>query len=71
MNARFLNSQPWRFEPGASVYVRGWPADETGRIICGVQPTSSGFPHYLVVDSGGMEWRIAQLHLSSKPIITR
>lgn len=68
MNPRLLNSQPWRFEPGDTVYVRGWPADETARVLVGLRPTRSGFPHYLVVDGGGLEWQVAQLELSSKPL---
>lgn len=66
MNTRLLNSQPWRFQVGDTVYVRKWPADETGRVTGLIQ--SRAFPHYLVVDSGGMEWQVAQVELSSKPI---
>lgn len=68
MNTRILNEQPWRFDPGATVYVRGWPADETGKVVSGIQPTRSGWPHYLVIDYVGIEWQICQLDLSTKPI---
>jgi hypothetical protein len=68
---QLLKQQPWRFHEGATVYVRGWPVDETGRVVGTIQPTRSGFPHYLVVDGGGGEWRVPQIHLSSKPIYER
>lgn len=70
ITARLLASQPWRFHEGATVYVRGWPAEETGLVVGTVQPTRSGFPHYLIVDGGGLEWQLSQLYLSSKPIPT-
>lgn len=66
MNIRLLNFQPWRFNPGAHVYVRGWPADTTGLVT--EQCRSTGFPHYLVVDGDGAEWCISQLQLSTRPI---
>lgn len=68
MNTRILNQQPWRFHEGATVYVRGWPVDETAKVVATIQPTRSGWPHYLVVDSVGIEWQIAQVQLSGKPI---
>lgn len=68
MNVRLLNSQPWRFNVRDAVYVRGWPLDECGRVIRLTRPAPAAVPHYLVVDSGGMEWLISQLELSSKPI---
>jgi hypothetical protein len=68
MNTRILNQQRWRFHPGATVYVRAWPSDETAKVVGTIQPTRSGWPHYLVVDSVGIEWQIAQVELSSKPI---
>jgi hypothetical protein len=66
MNTRVLNEQPWRFNPGRLVYVRGWPADERGKVTAWIQ--NRAFPHYLVVDSVGIEWQVAQIELSSKPI---
>jgi hydrogenase maturation factor len=69
MNTRLLNSQPWRFIPGDTVFVRGWPVDEAATVL--TQLSNRTFPHYLVADSAGIEWRVAQLQLSSKPIITR
>lgn len=66
MNARLLNAQPWRFEPGQLVYVRGWPVDETAKVID--RALVSPFPAYYVVDNVGIEWCIAQAKLSSRPI---
>ena len=66
MNTRLLNSQPWRFKLGALVYVWGWPAGETGRVVGYV--TELPFPHYLVVDHMGIEWQIAQVELSLRPL---
>jgi hypothetical protein len=31
-------------------------------------PTRQGFPSYLIVDSVGMEWWVAQLRLSHSPL---
>lgn len=57
---------PWRFAPGDLVYVRGWPMYETAKVTAWIQ--NRAFPHYLVVDYVGIEWLIAQIDLSSKPI---
>jgi hypothetical protein len=66
MNTRLLNYKPWRFEPGDLVYVRQWPTEEAAKVTACL--TGRAFPHYLVVDSVGIEWRVAQIELSSKPI---
>lgn len=63
-----LNHQPWRFEPGDYVYVRSWPQDERAVVLC--QLAAHSWPHYLVMDSVGIEWRVSQLELSSRPIVT-
>jgi hypothetical protein len=67
MNTKVLNAQPWRFIPGETVYVRGWPRDETA-LVTAQMPTRQGFPSYLIVDSVGMEWWVAQLRLSHSPL---
>lgn len=69
IQARILNNQPWRFEEGATVYVRGWPVDSAVKVIA--QRQSPGFPHYLAVDLDGNTWRLPQIHLSSIPIRER
>ena len=61
-----MNTQAWRFNPGDVAYVRGWPSDETAKVTAWIQ--KHPFPHYLVVDSVGIEWKVAQVELSSKPI---
>jgi hypothetical protein len=66
MITRLLNAQPWRFKPGAIVFVRGWPANTTGKVTAHLY--GRGLPHYLIVDDAGHEWRVAQVELSSKPI---
>jgi hypothetical protein len=63
-----LRAQPWRFMPGDRVFVRGWTQLQTGLILC--QLESYAWPHYIVADEDGGEWRISQLELSSLPIIT-
>jgi hypothetical protein len=65
---RRLNAQPWRFDPGDTVYVRGWAAEKTA-LITDRAATEAHFPHYLVVDPNGKEWCIAQVELSSNPIV--
>lgn len=64
-----LSAQPWRFMPGKQAYVRGWDQDQTVLVLC--QLESHAWPHYMVVDARGDEWRISQLDLSSRPIEPR
>jgi len=66
MSTRALNAQPWRFKPGDLVFVRGWPADETAMVTAQIE--TGVFPEYLVVDSVGAEWHVAQIKLSSRTI---
>ena len=70
ITAALLKRHPWRFDLGQAVYVRGWSQDTTALITAKVA-TSDVFPHYLVVDADGKEWRIPQIHLSTSPIIER
>jgi hypothetical protein len=53
-----------KFKTGQSVYVRGWPYYEVGRIL-GVK-TVDGWPAYEVLDKDGTVWHLAQLFLSTK-----
>jgi hypothetical protein len=69
MNTRVLNAQPWRFEPGDHVYVRGWPSEDRA-VVTALIPTRQGFPSYLIVDESGDEWHMAQLFLSRSPLTT-
>ena len=69
MNARLLNAQPWRFTPGDTAYVRGWPEASTVEIVA--QLVSPAWPHYLAVDLHGNTWRLPQLHLSHSPLTDR
>lgn len=66
MNTRLLNSQPWRFLPGDTAFVRGWPLEDS--VLITKQEAHRGFPHYLATDKHGAEWRISQLCLSSKSL---
>ena len=68
MNTRVLNAQPWRFIPGDQVYVAGWPGDETAVVTAQQTVNRYRFPHYPIVDSVGIEWRVAQLCLARSPI---
>jgi hypothetical protein len=67
MMIRLLNAQPWRFKPGDSLYVRGWPENHTVKVVdwC---PIEGCLPHYLVMDQLGAEWRLPQIHLSRRPL---
>lgn len=71
MNTRSLNAQPWRFEPGDTVYVRntplvqGWPEGHTGKVVGTF--VANGCPHYRVVDGNGVSWDLAQIHLCRSP----
>jgi hypothetical protein len=56
----------WRLQPGQQAFVRGWPQGETVLILA--QLEFIDWPHYIVADSNGAEWRISQLQLSSRPI---
>jgi hypothetical protein len=67
MNTRVLNAQPWRFVPGDQVDVRGWPREESAVVTAQVGEVQ-GFPCYLIVDSAGLEWHMAQLRLSRSPL---
>ena len=64
-----FNVQPWRFQPGDAAYVRGWPQDYP----CIVREHLHGcvFPHYLLEDHLGGQWKISQLELSSSPILSK
>lgn len=59
-------ANPWRFQAGDSVWVRGWgqdPDQPSGEIV---ERLVGGavFPHYLVRDFLGGHWQISQLELS-------
>jgi hypothetical protein len=64
---KLLKRQPWRFNAGEQVYVQGWEAGTTGLVVEQLHD-GLAFPHYMVVDPEGLEWDIAQLRLSSRPI---
>jgi hypothetical protein len=57
---------PVKFNPGQSVYVKGWPLYDIARII--ELRSVNGWPAYLVVDKNGDTWHLAQLFLSTKNI---
>lgn len=67
MNTRQLNAQPYRFKPGDHAYVRGWAQDQS--VVVTLRATGLPLPHYFVVDDNCREWLIAQVELSSKPIL--
>jgi len=68
MNIKQLTAQPWRFSPGDTAYVRGWPELHSVLIV---DQCATAWPHYLVCDATGAQWRISQLELARKPIIWR
>lgn len=55
-----------RFKPGDEVYCRQWQPTDTGKIT---GMAGGLFPSYWVVDPDGHEWQIAQILLSSRPIV--
>lgn len=64
---QMFSANPWRFQAGDSVWVRGWgqdPDQPGGTIV--EQLVGMPFPHYLVRDLLGGHWRISQLELSGK-----
>jgi hypothetical protein len=61
-----LKAQPWRFMPGDHAFVRGWYPQHQVVVLC--QLEAYAWPHYLVADADGAEWRISQLELSSRPL---
>jgi len=61
-----LNAQPWRFMPGDHAFVRGWDPQHQVLVLCQLETYT--WPHYLVVDEDGAEWRISQLELSSRSL---
>jgi hypothetical protein len=63
----------FRFKLGKRVYMRGWPAQPAivTRHLLHISPAGVFWPHYLVTDAAGKEWRVSQLELSSKPVEVR
>jgi len=59
----------WKFNPGDWVYVRGWSQHQPAIVVARLENHS--WPHYIVGDYDGNQYRISQLQLSSKPIIIR
>jgi hypothetical protein len=64
-----LNVQPYRFKEGDEAYVRGWDQSTSVKVTTAVGFGDSAFPHYMVIDAEGCEWRIPQVAMSSKPIV--
>lgn len=60
--------KPFRFKTGDLAYVRGWPRNESARVISGFFPQGRPFPHYVLVDGAGNEWFVPQIHMLSKPL---
>lgn len=61
---------PWRFKVGNVVYVAGHP-QQPARVTAAFGHGGFAWPHYLIVDAFGAEWRVCQLHLSSSVIRSR
>lgn len=65
-----------RFKPGQRVYPRTtnygpqWKKDES-LVVDSLNPADNGWMHYKCRDDSGAPYLIPQLHLSSKPIVTR
>ena len=57
----------YRFQVGDECYVRHKPTDEAFTVVKRFLH-ESGLPHYVVRDVAGIELRVSQLQLSSKPI---
>lgn len=59
---------PWRFTLGQNVYTTHQLTERPLKIIGG--ELWLGFPHLHLLDENGHQWRVPQLHCSSKPTIT-
>jgi len=57
----------YRFQVGDQCYVRHRPLDETFTVVNRFTH-DTGLPHYVVRDVAGIELRVSQLQISSKPI---
>jgi hypothetical protein len=64
-----MQSHPWRFTLGQSVYLAGRPPSLTYLVTGGF--IHNGFPHLLLSDSLGNRIQVPQLCASSKPIVVR
>lgn len=68
MILELLNANPWRFAVGDDVFVANWP-QESVKITAAFGHGRSSWPHYVVLDSQGVEWTLPQQCLSSKQIV--
>lgn len=64
---------PWRFQPGAKLYVRGWSQDQpvTVKSRATMDDLRQMVPHYHCLDCQGGTWLLSQLCLSTNPILER
>ena len=68
MILELLNANPWRFAVGDDVFVANWP-QEPVKVTAAFGHGRSSWPHYVVLDSQGVEWTLPQQCLSSKAIV--
>lgn len=64
---------PWRFRPGATLYVRGWSQDQPVVVEsrAEIESLRQMVPHYHCRDYEGGTWLLSQLQLSTTPILER
>lgn len=79
-NPAAFSLNPWRFQSGDTVYVRGWPIGAAATVTKQIQMRSCTlklsygyragrtFPAYFVVDEDGHEWQVPQVALSKSVI---
>ena len=63
-----LTANPWRFKVGDLVYIAGQPQFKA-KVTAAFGHGRRSWPHYLVTDYKGVEWRCCQIELSKSPIL--
>ena len=63
-----LRDNPCRFKPGDDVYIAGREQQQV-KVTAAFRHGLMRWPHYLVVDHQGHEWRVPQQCLSRSPVV--
>jgi hypothetical protein len=63
-----LRQNPWRFKAGDEVWIAGDRQPYPSKVVEAFGYGPCGWPHYLVVDFQGTEYKVPQQLLSKVPI---